>query len=664
LAVSSSNAATLNSNAAGSMLTGSGDVQALFAMNARSPVLNVIEIDRQIAPDAIPTLSTGTFVPNLYRPAVITGSNLLAIHAAEPHLHHHFAPGYTLQVRYASGATKAVVLQRVTSNSSSETVLLATRQGDLVELAGPDRLMNCVLQGVYVADAARLMAVAAARYGSNIALRYDPGTFNADLYRLLYPDAQPLTGPEAYLDYVLHDKFSGVPRIGQTADIAVTSSAMRAVLPALSVTGVLATGMLRLNAADVTGISRDYSTPWTLCSDDNLVTERAVKRFSDRVRDVRMLNGTADNITVLSNLSARQQSTTGPAVFADTVQVRSNLRCGASVQVAGEVGAALVKAMSGEFGDLTVAGTVSAAQVVCRGPLSLAQNLTVAGSVSVRSVIAADAITVSNGDIVTTRGDIVSERGAVRSARVDTVALDARFASANDLSVQVARCTDVLCSNSVTAGSMFSASLQCADATCTALHATVADFEVLNTASAIVTSLQAGTCVATNIGAEGVIASRMECGDARIRRGAAERLSCSNLVTGDATVTGRLNVTGMFTFPPQTFVATSNIRADSLIVDQQGTFDAVEARSVTAQRFGGTRFSLVKGTSRGSSRQQRVQDAACRHFADVLQNISVDNVNGCPTVTSTGGFTQQELLALCIGALRHVLQEQQQHVGG
>lgn len=272
-----------------------------FAQNASSSNLNPLAIDRDIRIIRNTYTTSGVYIPNVYRSVVIEGPNKIAIYDAEYWLEtNHISSNYNVRILYPSGKTRNVLIESI--NRQDDVLELHTKESDLLAAYSTDRLNNVILQGIFVADPWRLMSIALANnVSSNLQVRVNTNDFNFQLYKVLYPICQGMSIEEAYTDYIAYYP----SRIGSTHDIAISSSNMRTIVPYLEVTGEAIFNSIRFGnqTTSIDKISRDYITEFNFCKDDALVSERAIKTYTDRERDVRMKNAICNNLICRSNLS-------------------------------------------------------------------------------------------------------------------------------------------------------------------------------------------------------------------------------------------------------------------------------------------------------------------------------------------------------------------------
>lgn len=669
------------------------DPTAFFAMNAASPAIDVVAIDRLISgSNNFATPVTGSYVPNVYVPAVVTGCNVLQLYTSNTAVEdQHIAPRYAARLMYPNGSPKNVTVQAVT-RTSSNILSVTTFESDLVQTGGDNRLLNVVLQGVYLTDATRTMYVAGATHCNALVLDYSVQDFNYSLYQTLYPSTETLTMSEAYLDYLTYRLASGIPRIGTTAEIAVVSSNMNAVVPQLSVTGTANFGHIRLGSADAYGISHDFTSEWDYCTDDNLVSERAIKRFSDRVRDMVMYTGTADNLITRSNQQTRTLLVTSNAALSNVSA--SNAYIGGNATSAN----LQVRSNATVASNLTVGSTVTAASLTCTGGVTFC-NLTVTSNLTVgASVHTAGPVRVSNGSTLTANALLtgyvnassnIATAGTVRASNGITTGGDiytsSNIAAAGNVSAAGTASfkrvvTPTLDTTTLSAASIASGTTTVNTANITALNASSATFDTISTNTFNTTSATLSTATCTNTFTNNLTASVANTADLTAVNATANTLTCtdaitdtlsassrvtcqvltgSNLSCSNAVVDGRLTVTGLLTYPSQTYIASSNMHANTLLVDEAGTFGDIKVDNTLRCNKNVTQYFSLRAAPFAQAKPPKLlhrergtlRTCAC---ADTVRALDVDWSEGIPRLNTH--HTSDELLAACIGTLQHILQ--------
>lgn len=538
---------------------------SFFAFNTRSSDLDVVGLDAEIRGPDLPASSNTVYVPNLALMVVVRGSNEMVAYDAPQHVESlHVAPGYPARIMYASGRTRDATVQEV--SRVGPDLFLRTRENDItvdVNAMSFDAVNNAVIQGVYVSDARRLMLVASARdHGSN--LRYLPdrlARFNAPLYKLLYPHARGMSLDDCLSDYLGHS----ATRIGSTEDIAAVSVDMRQTVPALDVSGTLTATHLSVGSTAVSGISRDFQTDHRFCSDDTLITERAIKTYCDRARHATFLSARAEVVAADHVQAARidvevaaLRSATVGAFAASNVVVAEGFSSTGAAEFS-EGGSVAVRCPA-VFEDTVAAGSVTASDLrVSRASASEldASNLRAASGVFSDELWA---LAVSGREMFAESASISNCVAAATVTSRLSVSGNADFAgpvSADDLAVS---------------------RLYATAASADALDARDARFEALAANSVAADRVEGRRLVASNAELLTVSAGDLSCDSARadvlevtggaiVAQLAARSISVEDACTVNvAQVTGRLDVTGSFSFPDSTYIRTSNVQAQSLAV--------------------------------------------------------------------------------------------------
>lgn len=619
-----------------------------FARNALSCNLDVIGIDTQIRQQYNESPgSNQTLIANLYTPVVLQASNTMVAYDVPQHVSMHVATGYSARLLYPSGKTRRVTL--AAASISGSNLQLVTEQNDLLQGYNPDRLNNALLQGVYVSDSRRIMHVAtAADTHSNLDLSLADPDFNVNLYKLLYPSAQGMTDQEAYGDYVACEG-----RIGFTKDIASVSSDMSAVVPDIEVTDRATVNTLCIGGRDVPpvkAVSRDYSTPFNLCDDDAVITERAIKTYADRTRDAELLDLSCHALRCLSNATFLQA-----ASFCNTVTCRN-------------AGISNATIASGSVNSLRVtSGVMDTLLCSNANATTLSTSNLAAGNADVRLLRATSSVTtgVVNADraafatlaasnsvcdahvcaSVWTGMAVASNLSVTSSATFSNISVSGVAAFSNGLSAGGAALLGTITCSTATAG----------DATITrALTGADAAFSGrLAVSSASVSNLRAtlsvlGVTSSSNLATSNLVASNISASNATTSRLVASNLAASNVgcraldVEGPVRVFGNMLVTGRCVLPPSTYINSSNIRADRLVVSEVA--DVQELRSLGSSRsmlMGVLRrdapSSVARGKLRTATTEAKValQNLMALHEDDITPDTLVDVARLCVCAIQT-----------------------------
>lgn len=629
-----------------------------FAMNLRSPFFDVVGIDA-----AIRSFATGTqsvYVPNVYMPGVIRSSNQMVFFEADSNLESlHVSSGYRARLLFPSGRTRPVTLSSVSRNSSNDLVI-STVENDLIaeNSLSFDRLNNIVLQGIFVSDPYRIMQVAAcADVASNLAYVVPVQEFNASLYRLLYPVAQGMTADEAYADYLAAQG----TRIGMTSELATVSTALRSSVPSLNVTGQADIAFLKIgsgNVAPIQRISRDFISEYQFCDDDTVVTERAIKTYSDRIRHMTMCNGYClydfscrSNMTVqrnfrgsnasVSNLSAIRVNASnmycsnvdaygftcyGPTLLTNSASLTVN--CDATFNSLSRMDRATIRI--GNLSEMTATSCTivgnfdsAGAATFCNGVTKFLSGVNATGItcdtlVSVEDVISGRKMVAPSGtfsnmsssNIATTRvsaSDVDCE--SFVSTRMTTVSLYGQ-----DIEASNVRTPSLTCS-AANFGTSYSETSR--SDTLSAQVANVRDMAVSGNASFQTTSVKSISATKASVETADVLAM---------------------------TVTGRLDVKGYFLFPPDTYFENSNVSTGRLLVQQSANI-----ASLTTDESMTSSFGLRKHTA--SSRSLRKPARETQSFRD-LMGIDVSKIG-------SGEVDDSTCLRIAIEALQNLVKKQE-----
>lgn len=619
------------------------DPEAFFAMNVRSPIIDVMAWDACIAgSNAAPASAVhGDFIPNVYHPAVVVDSNALHLYGSNSDIEtKHLAVGYAARVSYGTGVRKNVTVTRLAR--AAGTLVVNVAEDVLLETRGDARLMQCVLQGVYVHDAQRLMHVVGAEFGSNLRLDYDIADFNYDLYRILYPSASAMSLNEAYLDYLTFLDSSGVPRIGRTADVAIASSNARTTVPAISVTDVASTPHLRLGGADAFGISHNYVSTWQECSDDVLVSERAIKRYSDRVRDVTMSNAFVANIVCRGRTSTKDLIVDGDATLSNGLAVLGDVTC-ARLTTSNVTSTDVVADTLHVTSDSTFDGAVHADTVHAAG---IDAGSVVCTSLSPHDIVASGnvtAVSVRSGRLATSNFHVASD-GVVfaNSVWTDQAVVSSEVNSAA-LNVAVATLQSATCD-----------ALQCANATLDRFATQYAEAELLSAravtaCNVVADSVRTRTCTADDVHATLTAAHVATLCNCAISNAVCGTVACAVATLSNACVE-RLDVTARLTFPADTYISTSNIHANALLVDGCATATRVQTAVLGCDSNVCAHFGLRRNPRRAAAARSVRADHCARMIRDVHVRLGE---NRAPRTASRRG--SDELLAMCVGAIQDIL---------
>jgi hypothetical protein len=171
-----------------------------------------------------------------------------------------------------------------------------------------------ILDGIKVVDPLRMAKIFMARdfnitYSNQQSTLPDSGSFNAPLYKLLYPDATSLTDQAAFIDYVAKRK-NNVYRVNNADEIVGN--------------------FYERNSIKIQGINIEVSSNEGYGSSNRLVTEYGVKRFTvDAIEAIKNV-GEFANVIVTSNMVAQ-----GPATFNSDLTANSNLKVSNSFILSG-----------------------------------------------------------------------------------------------------------------------------------------------------------------------------------------------------------------------------------------------------------------------------------------------------------------------------------------
>jgi hypothetical protein len=551
-----------------------------FAVNSATSNFDVIGIDRSIrelmnVPDPI---RNNVFVPNVYCPVVVENSNKLVLYDAPVGLERlHLASNYKFRMLFPSGKTRTATINSVTRVGGD--VIVESKERDLALTNTVDRQNNAILQGVLVSDAMRIMQIA---FASNSSLRLEQADdkFNVNLYKVLYPITQGMTADEAYADYLVHNMESPA-RIGKTEDIAMASSNMRAVLPYLRVTGQTRVDELKIGeSVPIVSVSRDFATEFNFCTDDQLISERAIKTYSDRVRNMTMYTGIADDFFCKRVFTASNHVSSNATIKRHTA---SNIH--ASNLIASEVRVT---------GGLRSSGVVD----ISGGPLTVSCPSTFSAMLQSTCNLCLDSM-IQRCSINEARcGEVRIERLSVLSAAVSNLkvqsALDVLGPTRFDrlLASSVAACNlvtnTVSCERTntsvMTAGSSITGKLQVTEKCVLPLvDAQTLKAGIIDSADIRTSLLDSKVVLCESISASTDTYSRkLACGELTVDtrstcRGVTScNLASSNVyardlvVEGDVRVTGSLAVTKNFVFPPTSFFSNSNMHTESLVGHRAG----------------------------------------------------------------------------------------------
>jgi hypothetical protein len=164
---------------------------------------------------------------------------------------------------------------------------------------------NYILDGIKVFDPLRVAKTGLVRIGENALsntsnILPESGTFNASLYRLLYPNASRLTDQEAYIDYISKRKNNQL-RINNADEFLAN--------------------YIATSNVEITGVNNIINRNLSFGQSNRLVTEYGIRQFTENLFDEIGNNANFSEVFITSNFS-----TTGPAQFESTVDISSNLR--------------------------------------------------------------------------------------------------------------------------------------------------------------------------------------------------------------------------------------------------------------------------------------------------------------------------------------------------
>lgn len=629
------------------------DPPVFFAVNALAPV-PLLHYDGLMrgSNDPLSPTDGATYIPNVYVPAVVDNSNTLIVHSSNTNIDNfHLSTDYYVRFRYDTGSIRT---PKVVSLQRQPTQLIIGVEGTLIESEGSTGMQG-MLQGVYVQDADRLMNVVASAHGNAIRLDSPTDGFNPDLYRILYPEASTLSDTESLLDFVARSNADQV-RIGKTSQLAVSATAFSStVLPSLSVTGEIVADELTLDTTTVTGISTNYLTGFASSGDNFLITERAAKRFVQTPRHAELLDVVVTNLQVRSNASASSLSADvaslthvaasnvfGSNAVAHTARVTS---LSTSNAIASNVSTRGFSASNATIAWVdTGSALVTSNGVWASVPVSLSNSLISRGTVTCCNVGASNVIA-SGARIVTLNASNASASNATVS---NVVGGSATFSNVTASVRLVAN--DFAANNAVVSG----------DVSASSLRGNAMTTLQLSASNASVGNLTASNLTTSNLVTAHMFADNASACNAVIAQASMGTVTVNNATISNATVPGRLDILGAFTFPATTFVATSNVIASTLRVDEQATMAAatVETR-LDAREFVCRDFSLVYGDEPRKVKSRSMGSWPLRRCAYLLQGLSMSSDEGVP-VLGPHPFTDRQLLELCVGTLQHLLENESQ----
>lgn len=603
------------------------DPQIFFGLNAQSVVLNVLALDsavRSSNPPASP--GVGTYVPNLYVQSTVVGSNVLYCFTSNTAIEtNHLSNQYYVRLAFADGTFAVTSVSNV--NRSNPNLLVVTTNDDILINTNCDaRLMNPILQGIFLQDATREMLMASAQY-SGLNSNYDMADFNYGLYTLLYPQAANLSIEEAFLDYTTFNTLNTLPRIGTTSEIAtVFSNLSAATYPVLSV-NTLNVSTINLAGVPILGTSSDYITEWPGTDDAHIVTERAIKEYADRVRDAQFRNLYASNATFSSTSSTDVTST----MLTSTNVATSNVfACNVSAGQAEVENAFVQTSISCNLFASNAWITEATASNVSFSNAS-GNNIWSSNALFSQAVIgqlnASALITPSIWASNICTNQLVSTSASVCNA-TSGEAWTSNMTSSNMFAQQFTACNIVGASVSVN--------------TLSGTSGSIANITACNVASSNVT---ASNVIVSLLTANTLYAGILESSNVTTQSSVASQLSASNAVIG------RLDVQNIMTFPPSTFLSSSNLYAQSLIVDGPTQLNSVTSSNNVTHSSKCFYFSMGRFDPTESAIYTMKETSP--DFASIINSCDVSMCNNVPVI-SGAAYTDRELLALCIGALQQL----------
>ena len=164
---------------------------------------------------------------------------------------------------------------------------------------------NYVLDGIKVIDPMRIAKVSFVRNyietnANQVDVLPESGTFNATLYKTLYPDAALLSDKSAYIDYIAKRK-NNVLRVNNADDILAN--------------------YVGTSNVKITGVNNHINRILTTGESNRLVTEFGIREYTETVIDEIKNLGVFTDVVITSNLNV-----SGPGNFDGQLNVNSNLK--------------------------------------------------------------------------------------------------------------------------------------------------------------------------------------------------------------------------------------------------------------------------------------------------------------------------------------------------
>lgn len=187
---------------------------------------------------------------------------------------------------------------------------------------------NYLLDGMKLTDPLRIAKVNLVRdyattYSNQFHTFPDSGTFNAPLYKLLYPDAAILSDQDAYVDYMAKRK-NGVFRINNSFEILQnTGDFPTSINNAIISSNLDLLGNLNYGDVQITGINPEvYGLP---DASNRLVTEQAIINYVDQLQ----------TLGEFTDIAASNLNVSGPASISNDLDVGGRLRVANSTILTG-----------------------------------------------------------------------------------------------------------------------------------------------------------------------------------------------------------------------------------------------------------------------------------------------------------------------------------------
>jgi hypothetical protein len=253
--------------------------------------------------------STAKFISSVSKDAIYTSNNTFALTDMT----------YTLNT---SNFNIGDII-KVVDEYKSEYVLTVNAYNDLTKQITVNShkydlyiTSNYYIDGIKAYDPLRIANLALVRFGSTTIINTsntlpESGFFNPTLYKILYPNAARLTDQQAYVDYISKRK-NNVLRVNNAEELIVN---------------YIATSNVK-----VTGVNNTINRALPAGESNRLVTEYAVRQFTETLFGEVANNANFSQVFVTSNFTAE-----GPATFNDDMLVKSNLRVLNSTILTGQV---------------------------------------------------------------------------------------------------------------------------------------------------------------------------------------------------------------------------------------------------------------------------------------------------------------------------------------